>query len=44
MRSAPPKSNANAEATRKQLADARKAEEVRRATDAGDFGDAVDRL
>lgn len=34
----------NAEAARKQLADARKAEEVRRATDAGDFGDAVDRL
>lgn len=34
----------NAQAAQKQLADARKAEEVRRATDAGDFGDAVDKL
>lgn len=34
----------NAEAARKQLADARKAEEVRRATDTGDFDSAVDKL
>lgn len=34
----------DAEAAQKQLADARKAEEVRRATDAGDFDSAVDKL
>lgn len=34
----------DAAAARKQLDDARAAEEVRRETDRGDFGDAVDRL